>query len=142
MTTGDRVLAVGVLLIVGAGVWLARRQTPVPATAPPDTVYVKLTAKSDTVIQRTTRTITQLDTLVQTQPGDTVFVPKEVIREVIVRCTECAEQLRAHKVFCDSARKADRDSMARLNRRIAQLEKHRTYAAIGGVITGAFAVCR
>lgn len=112
------------------------------ASAKPDTVFVREIVESKARAETTRLVVNKVKTLIDTLPGDTVFVPKETIREVLVECESCAAKLERLAFICDSVRKVDRDSIARLNRRIAQLEKHRTYAAAGGLLAGGFVACR
>lgn len=133
------VIIVSVALIL-AGVEIMR---PDPAPAPaPDTVYVGVTAKSDTVIRTTLKTVFDVRTVVDTLPGDTIYVPRAVIETLLVRCDECAAQLARHKQVCDSAQRAKDDSIAKLTRRIAQLERQRPWYALSGAVVGALACGR
>lgn len=146
MTGLDKV-NLGLWILIGAAgiafIVILASKAREPAIAPrPDTVFVRDIVESKARAETTRMVVSKVKTLIDTLPGDTVFVPKETIREVLVECESCAAKLERLAFICDSVRKVDRDSIARLNRRIAQLEKHRTYAAVGGLLAGGFVACR
>lgn len=132
------------IIVAAVAVLLVARELlrPDPVAPKPDTVLVREIVASKARAETTRLVVNRVKTLIDTLPGDTVFVPKEVIREVLVECESCAAKLERLAFVCDSLRKVREDSIAKLVARIAKLEKHRTYAAIGGAIVGGFAVCR
>lgn len=135
----------GVAIVVGLSHWgLPAVLEPEPPK--PDTVRIRVLQQSQATAETTRVTVTRLRTLVDTLPGDTVYVPREVVRTVIRDCLACATQLDSLRAYADSALRAKDDSIVALRQRNFQLERQlvackgqRPWYLVGGASAGLLA---
>lgn len=131
----------GVLLVIAVGVGVALWLEPAPAPAKPDTVLIRLNAKTDTVRLTTTRSVHDVRTIVDTLPGDTIYIARAVVETLLVRCQQCAEQLERHQRITDSIIRVVRDSLAQCQAQKAAAKRERKWWALAGGAVG-IAVCQ
>lgn len=139
MSRGAAIACFACLILLGLALmnWRPVRYVP----SPPDTVYTRIMERSKAVAETTIVRVARIDTLLQQQPGDTVFLTRTQWDTVRLTCLACARQLDSLRRYVDSARKKDADSIARLTVALSKCKGSRPWYAVVGLGIGA-ASCR
>ncbi len=139
MSTTQKLTAITLLGV--AVVIVAQRRNRPPVMSRPDTVVVMRSARAETVSVQTTRVVNNTRLVLDSVfARDTLWqhdtVVRVVVESLLVQCERCARELSAFRLFADSVRVSDRDSIVKLNRALATERKRRSWWALGGLVAG------